>query len=308
MARPSPGVDRTVSLLNFMASRPGEPFSLSELSRRLCLNKATAHAMLNALVDSGYLIRHPAHKTYSLGPALIAVGSAAARQFAPVDYAADEMRQIADELGVQCVAGAVVAGEIVMLACAGQVRPLGTSVSPGQRLPLTPPLGTVYMAWAAPDEIEAWLRKLGPDVTSSEMERFMEALAAVRSKGYATGLEAVAKLRLSRALSEVPLNGASVDRQKLRGIVEGLVEELAHEESVLADLAGASSYQLSHISAPVFGPDGRVALALNLIDLPRNLNADQIQDFASNLVGATKRVTKAIGGHAPADIAESQVS
>lgn len=299
MARPAPGADRLVALLNFLSSHPGESFGVSELSRRLDLNKATVHSILAALTDAGYLLRHPVTKTYSLGPALIAVGSAAARQFAPVDYAADEMRALADEFGVQCVAAAVVAGEIVMLACAGQPRPFGTSVSAGQRMPLAPPLGTVYMAWAGPDEIDAWLRRLGPDATAAQRARFEAVLNAVRQRGYALGLEAVAKVKLSQALAEAPVTAGGDDRAHLRDIVEGLIDELAHEESVLSDLAGGTAEPISHISAPVFGPDGRVVLALNLIDLPRQLTAEQIDRFASRLVDSARRVTKAIGGQAP---------
>ncbi len=299
MTRPSPATERTVALLNFLASRPGESFSLSELARRLDLNKSTAFLMVNSLVESGYLLKNPIQKAYSLGPALIAVGSAAARQFAPVDHAADEMRRLAEELSVQCVAGAVVAGEIVMLACAGEPKPFGTSISPGQRLPLAPPLGTVYMAWASAEEIEDWLKKLGPDVTQEQKTRFINVLDDVRKRGYATGLEAIAKLRLSKALGEVPSVDGQIDREQLKNIVQGLVEELTHEERVLSDISGQPSYHLSHISAPVFGPDGKVKLALNLIDLPRQLSSEQVKEFATCLLAATARITQSIGGTVP---------
>ena len=71
MARPAPGADRVVRVLDFLAAHPDDRFTLSELARRLELNKATAHALLVTLTDSGYLLRHPTDMTYSLGPALI---------------------------------------------------------------------------------------------------------------------------------------------------------------------------------------------------------------------------------------------
>ena len=52
MARPAPAVERTVATLNFLAAHPDEPFTLSELSRRLDITKATAHTMLNAIASS----------------------------------------------------------------------------------------------------------------------------------------------------------------------------------------------------------------------------------------------------------------
>src|SRR4029079_18989374 len=109
MARPAPAIGRTIALLNFLAAHPDEAFGLSELARRLDINKATAHAMLATLTASGYLLRHPTTKSFTLGPALIAVGNAAGgRQLEVVDYARDEMRRLGEDLGVQCVASAAI--------------------------------------------------------------------------------------------------------------------------------------------------------------------------------------------------------
>ena len=57
--------------------------------------------MLTALTDAGYVLRHPVDKTFTLGPAVIAVGNAAAvRQYEFVDFARGEMQALADELAV----------------------------------------------------------------------------------------------------------------------------------------------------------------------------------------------------------------
>ena len=191
MARPAPAIGRTVALLNFLTAHPDETFSLSELARRLDINKATAHAMLLTLTDAGYLLRHPATKSFTLGPALISVGNAAAgRQFEVVDYARDEMRRVSDELGVQCVASATIGEEIVLLGRSGDPEPLGLSVQVGQRLPLVPPLGTVFLAWSGADEIDRWLRHLGPGAADEQLARYRHAVAAVRRRGYSIGLDA----------------------------------------------------------------------------------------------------------------------
>ena len=68
--RPAPGVERVVAVLNFLAAHPDESFTLSELARRLDLNKATCHALLMPLTQAGYLLRHPTRMNYTLGPAL----------------------------------------------------------------------------------------------------------------------------------------------------------------------------------------------------------------------------------------------
>eukprot|EP00456_Euglypha_rotunda_P003034 TRINITY_DN105420_c0_g2_i1.p2 TRINITY_DN105420_c0_g2~~TRINITY_DN105420_c0_g2_i1.p2 ORF type:complete len:111 (-),score=19.28 TRINITY_DN105420_c0_g2_i1:10-342(-) len=57
MARSSPGVKRIVSILNFFADHPEQAFTLTDLVRALKLSRATCHALLTGLVESGYLYR-----------------------------------------------------------------------------------------------------------------------------------------------------------------------------------------------------------------------------------------------------------
>jgi DNA-binding IclR family transcriptional regulator len=290
MARPVPSADRTVALLDFLAAHPDERFGLSELARRLDLSKATAHALTAALTGAGYLVRHPVDKSYSLGPALIAIGNAAAsREFAVVEYARDEMRRLADELHVLCVASATIGDEIVILGRSGDLGPLAPSVQVGHRLPLAPPLGTVFMAWSPSEEIDAWLRRLGPGVSDDEVERYRAAIATVRHRGYSLALEADARVRIGEAL-------AGHDPQ-----LAELVEELGHEEYILGELEHSSSYWLSLVAAPVFGADRGIAAVLTLFGFRDALPAQAVPRLADRLLESTHRVTKAIHGRVPDD-------
>jgi DNA-binding IclR family transcriptional regulator len=283
MARPAPAVDRTVALLNFLAAHTDQEWSLSELARRLHLNKATAHAMLTTLTDSGYVLRHPVDKTFTLGPAVIAVGNAAAvRQFEVVDFARGEMQALADDLSARCIASAAIGEEIVFLAATGDPQPFGLHIQIGARIPLVPPLGTVFVAWSSPEEIDEWLRRLGPNATEAELHRYRDAVVTVREHGYSLGLEVPS----ARGLIEV------------EGDRRHAVEELAHSEFVLLQLEHSASYRLSHVAAPVFGPDGRVALSLNLMGFRHELRAEQVPELTARLTEATARVTKAIHGKA----------
>lgn len=288
MARPAPSATRTVALLDFLAAHPDERFGLSDLARRLGMSKATAHALTAALTESGYLLRHPVDKTYSLGPALVAIGNAAAsREFEVVDYARDEMRRLADELHVMCVASATLGDEIVILAHSGDLGPLAPSVRVGHRLPLTPPLGTVFMAWSGPDAIDGWLRRLGPGASDAEVERYRAAIATVRRRGYSLALEADARIRLGEAL-------AVRDEQ-----IAALVDELGHEEYILGELEHSSSYRLSMIAAPVFGADRTIALVLTLFGFRDLLPAGAVPRLGDRLLESAERVTKALHGRAP---------
>ena len=255
-----------MALLDFLAARPTEAFSLSELARRLDLNKSTTHAMLTTLTDAGYVARHPVEKSYTLGPALVAIGEAAAASpsIDITQYARDEMRAMADEFGVQCVASRIIGTEIAIIAHTGTREPLGQTLSVGNRLPFVPPLGTVFVAWSSAPEIDAWLRRLGPSAQKSELARYRQAVAAVRDRGFSIGLEADARRRLGRAAAERDPD------------VEDIVEELGHEEYILLELERSGSYQLSLVAAPVFGPDGAVVMAIAMFGFRSPLDAVEL--------------------------------
>ncbi|MCB0996899.1 MAG: helix-turn-helix domain-containing protein, partial [Acidimicrobiales bacterium] len=77
MARPALAASRAIDILNFLASRPDETFSLSELARRTGVNVASTHAIVTTLTQAGYLARDPDRRSYSLGASVIALGAAA---------------------------------------------------------------------------------------------------------------------------------------------------------------------------------------------------------------------------------------
>jgi DNA-binding IclR family transcriptional regulator len=288
MARPSPGVERAVAVLDFLAAHPGEGFTLSELARRLDLNKATAHALLTALTDAGYLLRHPTRLTFQLGPALIALGTAAQGQFEAADFARDEMRSLSDELGLECLATTAVADEMLIVSRAGPPRALN-SVQPGQRLPLTPPLGSVFMAWAAEDEIERWLSR----APAEDAEQYRAGLEWVRRRGYAVGLEADPRATLGRALKGL------ADDSAARRLVDQLLDEVGHQEYILTVVDRQARYLVNHLVAPVFGPGGDVVLALSLFGFTGAITGRQVERYGDRLLEATRNVTKSIHGREP---------
>ena len=289
MARRAPSIERTVAILNFLAEHPDERFSVSELCRRVGVPKATAHAHLHALADAGYLLRNPVDKTFTLGPALVSLGvAAAASQHDIVELARDEMRRVGNELGAQCVASTAMGGEIVLLATAGPVQAIGLTAHVGARVPLVPPLGTVFMAWADPADVDAWVRRLGQNADELELERYRRALDAVRRRGYALGLDAVAMAHVNRALLE-------------HDDPHRYILELGHAEYVLTELEPDASQRVFLVAAPVFSADAKVALALTVFGFEAPVAADAVLGHAERLLQATRSVTAAIGGRAPVE-------
>jgi DNA-binding IclR family transcriptional regulator len=288
MARPSPGVERAIAVLDFLAAHPGEGFTLSELARRLDLNKATAHSLLATLTDSGYLLRNPTRLTFQLGPALIALGAAAQSQFEAADFAREEMRSLSDELGLECLATTAVGEEMLIVSRAGPPRALGT-VQPGQRLPLTPPLGSVFMAWSDEKAIARWLSRAPVE----DAEQYRAGLEATCARGYAVGLEADPRATLGRAL-----RGLAEDAPA-RQLVDQLIDELGHQEYILTVIDRRARYLVNHLVAPVHGPDGDVVLALSLFGFTAAITGQQVEAFGERLLEATQNVTKSIHGKAP---------
>src|SRR5271155_2043010 len=74
--KPSPSVLRSSRLLTELALRPTEEVTLSDLARRIGINKASCQCLLMALVEEGLAARGT-NRTYRLGPRLIHLGEAA---------------------------------------------------------------------------------------------------------------------------------------------------------------------------------------------------------------------------------------
>jgi DNA-binding IclR family transcriptional regulator len=288
VTRGTPAAQRTVDVLNLLAAQRGRPLGVTEIARRLGIGKGSAHALLTTLGETGYVVRNPADKTYLLGSAVVALGqAAAAAELGALDFARPAMERLSDELGLQCLASAAIGTEIVILGKAGAPVPLGLSVEVGQRVPLVPPLGTVFVAWSAPAEIDAWLRRVGARAGDAELARYREAVATVRRRGYSVALEADARARLGRALAA--LTGVA-NAATLRQQVLDLVTELGHEEYILGELTGAARYEINHVAAPVRDPDGRVVLALTLVGFTDRMDAREVAPLGRRLVAETRSV------------------
>lgn len=296
MTRPALAATRAVQVLNFLTARPAESFTLSEIARGIGCNPASTLSVLQALADADYVHRHPSHKTYSLGPAVVAVGDAALARHQVIDVARAEMRLLAEECACECVASVVVADEIVLVALAGRPRARGADVRVGQRVPMIPPLGPVFIAWAGDEMVERWLDALGPAGDAAERAHYRAALASVAERGFSVGLESGARARVGRVLAERAglAAGGPPDPQ-----VTSLIAALRHDYEVV-ELDVTHRHPISNIAAPVFGPEGHVVLALTLHGFGTVMDEEATRRTAERLLSTTALVTRRTGGRAPA--------
>ncbi len=304
MSRGNPSVDRAVGILTVLSAAPERSFTLTEIVRQTELSKATCHALLASLVEARWLLRHPAGPSYRLGPGLIALGEAARSGYPALPYAQDQMRELGTELGLECLASAVVGAEIVILAKSGAPAPTTVSAIVGQRVPLVPPLATVFFAWSD----DAAIRAAFPGgvgaahLTAALTDSYRRGLAAVRERGFSIALENAVRERLGRTFA------ASLARGQLAepDIVD-LVRRLADEDYQLLDLDAGAKYWLSHLAAPIFDATGRVVLALTIVGFARPLDAEEICQLGRRLRAAADAVTAAVHGQVPQADGEREV-
>jgi DNA-binding IclR family transcriptional regulator len=289
MARSALSASRAVAVLNFLAAHPDEVFTLSELSDRLGINLASTHAVLGALTEAGYVVRQPQRRTFALGPAVVALGTAALERHTAIDLARDAAKELAAELGLEVAVTAPAGGEIVFLAHAGDRQARGLPVYVGQRVPLAPPLGSVFVAWG---DAERWLAH------TQDPGPLLAVLSGVRARGYAIALEADTRRGLGATLEHFADRPA--DRH-LQDVIARLVDDLGHQRYNVEHLDPGASYDLSMIAAPIFGATGEVVLALSLIGFPARVPGERVAAYGERVRDAGIVLTKQTAGRLPTD-------
>jgi DNA-binding IclR family transcriptional regulator len=283
--------NRALAVLNYFTANPNRAFTLSELSSALSVSMASLSAVLRSLTDAGYLVRHPRHKTYQLGPSLIAVGNAASAQHPVVELARPEMRALAAETGCECVGSTVVGDEILLIALEGRPSPRTPQLILGQRLPFLPPLGEVFVAWSSDRDIERWIGKLGANVKAAPRKHLDQALAHVRRRGYSVNLVKDDVQRLAREMAQHP--GKESARKDLIALIASLGDDYE-----LLDTDPNKEYAAAIIAVPVFGIDGSVVFALTLSAVV-GLTGRTLAGTAEKLMGVGLHLTRQIGGRVP---------
>ncbi len=289
MPRPSPQTDRVVALINLLVAHPGEGFTLSEIARRLRLNKATCLPMLAALTGAGFLIRHPTRRTYRLGPALIAAGQTAAAGFPALEAARPALLEVSEELGLTCLAVAPAGDHLLLVDQAWDPRRDVPHLRVGQELPFRAPWGSIFVAWSPADEVTAWAARAG-----APGERYADALAAVRQRGYSVELQAAPADRLRAIVAALADTVDGGDRQALAA---RLLQELGGEhETLLSRLEPEHRYTIGSVAAPVFDGQGRVVLGLSLVGFPEALTGAALAETGRRLSAAIATITTTVIG------------
>jgi DNA-binding IclR family transcriptional regulator len=290
MARPAPGADRSVAVLELLAAHANERFTLSEVARRCDLNKATAHALLSALSEHGVLLRHPQEKRYSLGPRLVAIGEAARRGYSAIDFVPAVLERLSAGTG-RWTRAFVRTNEHVEVVAQARA-PADVDRSREVVVPLVAPIGVLWMAWSDAPTVEAWLARA---VTAAAVRPTLDVLPVVRRDGFAVTLASPEWLALSE-----PSHARATPEEPEHDGVRALLAALGRRQVLLGGIDDRSSYDVGEVAAPVFGMSGAVELTVVVSGLVgRELRGDELRALGERVKAAGDDLTAAIRGRRP---------
>ena len=216
-------------------------------------------------------------------------------QLAVVDLARTHMDALARDLEVECLASAVVDDEVVLVASSGAPRTGRRPTRVGSRMPFLPPIGYIFAAWADEAIVTAWMKRLAKVGHADDEALHREKLARVRQRGVSLGLGGDAHLEFERGLMRLARQGNAHPDEEMHRIVAELADDYEPE-----DITSGDRYPVQTVTAPGFGQDGTVVLALALFGLPDAMTADELASAIGRLTAAADAVTRAVNGVAPA--------
>lgn len=296
MPDPSNPTGRVIDVLNFLAARPTESFSLAEIARHLRLSNGSAHRILTSLAAAQFLSRNDKRRTYSLGVAMVAIGQAALEKHRGVEAARREIARLAAELNVQCSANTVTGDEILVLVKEGAPQSHRGLTRVGERRPLVPPLGLCHVAWGGEAGIAAYVDRAAPYIDEAMRAHLLAAFPLIRQRGYAIAANGPGAGH-AREASALP-----TDQPRGEGYwasVFAMVARLTPNEVQLSDMADAGAEGVSYITAPVFSPAGTVAMQLVISGIARTLPPPEIERYAERLCAAAALITSETHGQRP---------
>lgn len=158
----------------------------------------------------------------------------------------------------------------------------------GQRIPLIPPIGETYVAWAGDAVIERWLARAA-DQSEEALSKHRQRLASVRAQGWAMarvgrdgGVGYAELLDALQEYSDGPLTPA-----RARAVRAVIAESHFYDTAELDD---ALAYDLGSLGVPVANPDGSASLVLRLMQLPTGASASEVRGWVETLRSAAETV------------------
>jgi DNA-binding IclR family transcriptional regulator len=168
----------------------GSSVTLAEIARKTALPRSTAHHLLRALVEFGYLVQNEGARTYALAPKLF--------QLTGRTWSKEQLAEIAipflDELSHRTGEGTSLAvlrdGVVTVIAKREPEGPVRVVQEVGARRPIyCTAVGKALAAWLPEPELESIIRRTSFERmtanTITSRTDFYRELARIRTTGFA---------------------------------------------------------------------------------------------------------------------------
>lgn len=203
-------------------------------------------------------------------------------QLRVVDLARPEMERLSSATGVGCLA--VIEGGQRDLVVAASTRQSRRGVAPtqvGQHVPMSPPLGALFIAWAPSEVQQGWLAEA---TDHSQRDALALGLERIRSRGFSLRADGEHHAELDVALASIE---DQPDLREVRQLLQRVSSDFEPES--LDHVRG-----IRQLAAPVFAADGQVVMTLNVFGVRSPVDQDTLKSLCTDLLCATGRVSAAL--------------
>jgi DNA-binding IclR family transcriptional regulator len=176
----SPPTGRVMDVLAALADSPNGRTS-AELAKSCGISTSTCALVLAELERRAWVARR-GDRRYALGSGLFELVHGLREQFPLLDRGRDALCFLHETLGAGCSMSRIGARHLTTVDAVGHGTDGEHAV--GQRFPIDPPFGLVAMAWRDDDFVHAWLHRVMPRLTRTEIAEHQRVLGDIRARGY----------------------------------------------------------------------------------------------------------------------------
>ncbi len=175
----------------------------------------------------------------------------------------------------------------------------------GERLPMKPPLGEAFVAWAPEAAVERWLAGAarGPEAIESLRQR----LSTLREQGYAVSQigpeDGSDREQLVALMAEYAAGDLTPARERS---LLGRMAQLMHFFDT-ADFDDDDTYNLGGVMVPVLNDQKNIVMLLRLSQLPQGVNGRQVKRWIAELRAAAAAVESELRADDSVDLDQSLV-
>jgi DNA-binding IclR family transcriptional regulator len=290
VSRPGLAASRSIDIIEFLSLFPERGFTLSEIVRATQINIASCYAVLNRLTERGYLTRSPDEKTYTIGPSLIAVGQAGLKSQPLIARAKTAAEELVRELNVPVLLSTVVGTEILAVLALEDADGRSPGMWVGERLPLVPPVGGPFLAWAPEEAVEAWIARRASAPDKALVKEWRRDLELTRQRGFQIIFRASAGPSTSALISQMASGGHSGD---YKDEVTRLINSLDHQKAQPETIADDDLCDVLLIASPIFDQKGAATFNLALGGFSEKLTGAMIASYADRLMRTCLEIMRA---------------